>query len=377
MDRRRFLIGSGVAIATLGGCQWANPFDQRDRLKVLGLLGVIPPKIIEQFPQSFKRKVEFKAEQLPSKLWQELQSFRDVIKEGKSDKIANIPAIVSLSDGWLDPAIAQSLIQPINADLLTKMPQWQNLSPQWREFVSRESKNGSGNGLQVWGLPYRWGATAIAYRSDKLKFEIKQWADLWRPELRRKITLPNDAREVIGLTLKKIGQSYQQDLNLASNFASLSQELKSLNDQVLTYNSDAYLQSLLADDTFAAVGWTSDMFRAKRLNPEIKIVIPQEGTALWADIWVIPQGITADEQAIAAAWMDFTISPAIAAQVTALTDAVSTSSNLDQVPASIKADPIKFFAPEIFAKSELISPLPASAVTTYQELWTKMRSGSL
>jgi len=377
MDRRRFLIGSGVAIATLGGCQWANPFDQRDHLKVLGLLGALPPKIIEQFPQSFKRKVEFKAEQLPSKLWQELQSFRDVIKEGKSDKIANIPATVSLSDGWLDPAIAQSLIQPINADLLTKMTQWQSLSPQWREFVSRESKNGSGNGLQVWGLPYRWGATAIAYRSDKIKFEIKQWADLWRPELRRKITLPDDAREVIGLTLKKIGQSYQQDLNLASNFASLSQELKSLNDQVLTYNSDTYLQSLLADDTFAAVGWTSDMFRAKRLNPELKIVIPQEGTALWADIWVIPQGITADEQAIAAAWMDFTISPAIAAQVTALTDAVSTSSSLDQVPASVKADPIKFFAPDILAKSELISPLTASAVNEYQELWTKMRSGSL
>lgn len=374
MDRRKFLIGSGVAIATLGGCQWANPFDQRDRLKVLGLFGAIPPKVIDQFPQSYKRKVEFKAEQLPSKLWQELQNFRDVVKEGKSDKIANIPAIVSLSDGWLDQAIAQSLIQPIAPELIAKMPQWQSLSPQWREFVSRDS----GNGLQVWGVPYRWGATAIAYRSDKLKFEIKQWADLWRPELKRKITLPDDAREVIGLALKKIGQSYQQqNLNQDPSFSALSQELKNLNDQVLTYNSDTYLQSLLADDTLAAVGWTSDMLRAKRLNPELKIVIPQEGTALWADIWVIPQGTTADEQAIATAWMDFTISPAIAAQVTALTDAVSTSNNLDQVPASIKADPIKFVAPEILAKSELISPLTASAATAYQELWTKMRSGSL
>jgi putative spermidine/putrescine transport system substrate-binding protein len=374
MDRRRFLIGSGVAIAALGGCQWASPFDQRDRLKVLGLLGAIPPRIIDQFPLSFKRKVEFKAEQLPSKIWQELQNFRDVVKEGKSDKIANVPAIVSISDGWLDQAIAQSLIQPITPELLVKMPQWQSLATQWREFVSRDS----GNGLQVWGVPYRWGATAIVYRRDKLKFEINQWADLWRPELKRKITLPDDAREVIGLTLKKIGQSYQpQNLKQDPNFAMLSQELKSLNDQVLTYNSDTYLQSLLAEDTIAAVGWTSDMFRAKRLNPELKIVIPQEGTALWADIWVIPQGITTNEQAIAAAWMDFTISPAIAAQITALTDAVSTSSNLDQVPASIKADPIKFFAPEIFAKSELISPLSASAVAEYQELWTKMRSGNL
>jgi putative spermidine/putrescine transport system substrate-binding protein len=63
--------------------------------------------------------------------------------------------------------------------------------------------------------------------------------------------------------------------------------------------------------------------------------------------------------------------------VTALTDAVSTSSNLDQVPASVKTDPIKFFAPEIFTKSELIVPLTASASNAYQELWTKMRSRSL
>ena len=53
---------------------------------MLGLLGAIPPKIIDQLPQSFKRKVEFKTEQLPSKLWQELQNFRDVVKKGAAQR---------------------------------------------------------------------------------------------------------------------------------------------------------------------------------------------------------------------------------------------------------------------------------------------------
>ena len=75
--------------------------------------------------------------------------------------------------------------------------------------------------------------------------------------------------------------------------------------------------------------------------------------------------------------MDFCLTPAIAAQLTALTDAVSTSSELDQVPASVKADPIKFFSPDIFAKSELLAPLSPAAISQYQDLWTKMRSGQL
>jgi putative spermidine/putrescine transport system substrate-binding protein len=76
-------------------------------------------------------------------------------------------------------------------------------------------------------------------------------------------------------------------------------------------------------------------------------------------------------------WMDFCLTPAIAAQITSLTDGVSTSNMLDQVPASVKADPIKFFSPEIFAKSELISPLSPVTIQQYQDLWTKMRSGQL
>jgi putative spermidine/putrescine transport system substrate-binding protein len=361
MDRRKFLVLGGAAIASIGGCQVTNPFDQRDRIRIMGLLGAIPSKVINQFESASQKKVEFKAESLPSKLWQELQNYPSIAKD-------KAPHLMSLGDSWLDQAIAQSLIQPITPNLLEKIPKWQKLSPLWQQSVTRND--------QVWGIPYRWGATAIAYRSDKLKFEITQWADLWRPELKLKLTLPDDAREVIGLVLKKMGLRDQPD-NLVERpdlLAKLTQELKSINSQVLTYSSDNYLQSLLADDTLAAVGWTSDMYKAQRTNPNLKVVIPKEGTALWSDIWVIPKG----EVAIASLeWMNFCLTPEVAAQITSLTDAVSVSGELEQVPASVKSDPIKFFSPDILAKSELMSPLPSATLTKYKDLWTKLRSGTL
>ena len=397
MDRRKFLVLSGATVTSIGGCQWSNPFDQRERLRIVGLLGAIPSKVINQFESASQKKLEFKAENLPSKLWQELQNYPNIPKD-------KAPHLMSIGDSWLDQAIAQSLIQPITPSLLAKIPKWQKLSPLWQQSVTRNN--------QVWGIPYRWGATAIAYRSDKLKFEITQWADLWRPELKLKLTLPDDAREVIGLVLKKMGLSYQPE-NLAERpdvFAKLTQELKSLNSQVLTYSSDNYLQSLLADDTLAAVGWTSDMFKAQRTNPNLKVVIPKDGTALWSDIWVIPNAnriadsvirqinhivcrdktheygkicnstleIPTEKSAIAAMeWVNFCLTPEIAAQITSLTDAVSASSELEKVPASVKADPIKFFSQDILAKSELMSPLPPSTLSQYKDLWTKLRSGTL
>jgi putative spermidine/putrescine transport system substrate-binding protein len=360
MDRRKFFVLGGAAIASLWGCQLANPFDQRDRLKIMGLLGAVPSKVINQFESASGKKIEFKAENLPSKLWQELQNYPTIAKD-------KAPHLASISDSWLDLAIANSLIQPITPNLIEKIPQWQKLAPMWQQSVTRNN--------QVWGIPYRWGATAIAYRRDKLKFDITQWSDLWRSELKLRLTLPDDAREVIGLVLKKMGKSYQQE-NLVDNqdITQLTQELKSLNSQVLTYTSDNYLQSLLSDDTLAAVGWTSDMYKAQKLNPNLKVIIPKDGTAIWSDIWVIPKG----EIAIAATeWMNFCLTPAIAAQITSLTDAVSPLSELDQVPASVKADPIKFFSPDIFAKSELISPLSQLALLEYKDIWTKMRSGTL
>ena len=349
-------FGGAAAVASIGGCQWSNVFDQRDRLRITGLLGAVPSKVINQFEAKFPQKVEFKAENSPLKLWQELQNSPNIAKE-------KAPHLVSIGDAWLDQAISQSLIQPIAPELLAKMPHWQNLSPLWQQGVTRNN--------QVWAVPYRWGATAIAYRQDKLKFAITQWSDLWRPELQQKLSLPDDAREVIGLVLKKLGQSYQPET--LSNIPNLSQELKSLNSQVLTYSSDNYLQSLLGDDTLAAVGWTNDMFRVKKQNPNLQVVIPQDGTALWSDLWVIPKAVSAET---AIAWTNFCLASDIAAQITALSDAVSTS-DLTKVPNSVKSDPIKFFAPDIFSKSELILPLSPSVLAQYQDLWTKMRSGSL
>jgi putative spermidine/putrescine transport system substrate-binding protein len=351
MKRKEFLIGSSaIALAgALGGC---NLFADPKRLRILGLAGAIPSKTLKEFETRYSKPTELKTEATPEAIWK-------ILKEtSESDKI---PDVASLGDAWLDNAIAQKLISPIDPSGIT---QWSKLSPVWQQAATR-------NG-QVWGIPYRWGVTAIAYRTDKLSSPITSWIDLWRSELTGKITLPDDAREVIGLVLKKLGQSYKtSDLKA---IATLKTDLQQLHTQVLTYTSDTYLQPLLIEDSWVAVGWSQDMIRAVQQNPDLAVVIPSEGTAIWTDMWVIPQKASRpDNQMSTQNWLNFCLEPAIANQITALTASTATNPDVSLLPKSVTSNPIKFPNPQVLAKSELILPLSEITKQEYLQIWENLR----
>ncbi len=98
--------------------------------------------------------------------------------------------------------------------------------------------------------PYRWGSTVIVYNRNKfqeLGWMPKDWSDLWREEVRSRISLLNQPREVIGLVLKKLGKSYNTE-NL-DQVPGLEKELRTLNQQVKFYSSNTYLEPLIIEST--------------------------------------------------------------------------------------------------------------------------------
>ncbi len=59
-------------------------------------------------------------------------------------------------------------------------------------------------GATRYAVPYFWGILGIAYRRDKLPGTIDSWNQLYRPDphLKGRISMLNDAREVMGTALK-------------------------------------------------------------------------------------------------------------------------------------------------------------------------------
>jgi putative spermidine/putrescine transport system substrate-binding protein len=391
---RRYFLRSSVAIALsqlLSGCGGEEAVSQ-----VLFLENSIPPQSIRGFSKSLTkdRKIKFKPQTQIPQIFDSLVALKQLKKPESPaptilDQIFNqifpkseiYPNLTSLGDVWLSTAIKQNLIQPLSGKSLLN---WQKLPLSWQKLVQRNAQGYLADDGAIYAAPYRWGSTVIAYRSDKLAAQditIKDWQDLWLPELRDRISLLDSPREVIGLTLKKLGQSYNLE-NLAT-VANLEAELLALHQQTKLYSSDHYLEPLVLGDTWAAVAWSTDVLPLLKRYPEIKFVIPQSGASLWADLWVkpqVPEALLAvnsnDQFKIVEEWINYCWQPQTAKQISLFTDGISpilTTLPSQEIPKDLQDNVFLNSAVLNSDQSEFLLPLKLETEQQYQDLWLKVR----
>jgi putative spermidine/putrescine transport system substrate-binding protein len=386
LNRRSFLLKlTNLALAQLLiGCN-----REQINLKILILEGSIPPQLLGDFQAKIplSKQLSFKPEsQLQNlfeflQIWQGKSPDRDTLRNwlpflpgGKSKSPANL---ISLGDVWLGKAIADGLIEPLSSQ---NFPNWQQVPSIWQHIVKRNDRGDLDAKGAIWGAPYRWGTTAIAYRQEKFQdfnWTPTDWSDLWRKELKGHISLLDEPREIIGLTLKKLGQSY----NIAdlSKIPNLKSELQALHQQVKFYSSDRYLQPLVIGDTWLAVGWSTDLLSLKTRYPDIKIVIPRSGTALWTDLWVQPKQLARSKktnfQAIEQ-WIDFCWQEKSAQEIALFTDASSPvllQLDRNKIPQDISKNALLLPDSSILDRCEFLKPLSEKTNQQYQQLWKEIR----
>ncbi|MCS6960637.1 MAG: extracellular solute-binding protein [Pseudanabaenaceae cyanobacterium SKYGB_i_bin29] len=329
MKRRYFLAG----LTTLGitGCRQLS---DAYRLNITLLAGAIPNQFLRQFQRQ-------QGVRLLPKLGNNYAEIAKLMTEGQTET-----NVSSLGDSWL-PLLRDSL-QEIDPQSLSN---WHLIPSQWRSVGVIDNK--------LYGIPYRWGTTVIIYNTRQLqKFNIpplQSWQDLWHPGLKRRISLPDSDREVIGLCLKRRGFSYNQTELV--NRTELQADLASLDQQTLTYTSNYYVQSLVQEDTWAAVGWSNDVQEIVKRYPHLKVVNPQEGTALWFDCWAV-----AKPNPLNPAWIDYCLQPQQSHLITVLTDGIGVT------------DTDHFLPTAYLNKCEPILPLPPSVATAYQKIWRELRN---
>ncbi len=399
MQRRSFLVtlGSLALGSGLTSCQGQN----RSILRLLALKSALPPQLLSEFSKSIQpitSKVELVGEGQFKEILTQLQEWYKTGKaESKGLKIPLIPPsksaeyipnLVTIGDTWLSKAIQDKVIQPIDPQRLTN---WAKLEPRWRELVQRDDRGNSITNDLVWGVPYRWGTTVIIYRRDRLKEANipipKDWADLWNPQLKQRISLLDRSREVIGLTLKKLGSSYNTtDLSQAT---ALKSELIKLHQQTKFYSAENYLQPLVMGDTWVAVGWSSDAIDLIQKNPDIGAIVPGSGTAIFADLWVRPansaklsptelQAANSKNQLdLTYQWLDYCLQLKVSNQISLFTTTTApllTSLSNDRISPDIPRNSLTLPAKSILNKSEFIYPLSSISQQQYDRLWREIRS---
>jgi len=371
--RRTFLRGT----AALGLAQFLSGCNgDRSSLSIWPLSDTVPSAIATQFRRQLERStpLQFSPQENLADLFEQLAAWQQPPSKGDdgsflpflSQKPPSVADLAMLGDFWLPEAVDRQLLQAIDADLLSPLS---NDPIDWNKLLRRDDR--------LWGAPYRWGPLVIAYRTDKfatLGWTPSDWGDLWKPELRRRISFPDSARVTIGTALKRLGASYNSE-NLDA-VPELEDTLRQLQSQVKLYSSDAYLPPLLLGDTWAAVGWSADVLSLPQYGKTIGAIVPRSGTALWADLWVRPAQAETESE-LWRKWVQFCWQPEIAARLSVLTGGASpvlAGVEGDDRPAGLQNRPVLYPDRQVLRRSEFLLPLSDTAIAQYLELWVAMRS---
>lgn len=352
LNRRKFLLTMLISAIAPSFTSCGN---SKNTPQVRVLNGSIPAQVLGEFQGNLNLKPISQLEALYEFLEKETPS--------------NPAHLATLGDFWLKTAIEKELIQPLDLQALSN---WETLPSSWQALVKRDREGNPDPTGKTWAAPYRWGNTIIAYREDKFRQAgydpPTDWGDLWREELQHKISLLDQPREIIGLTLKKLGQSYNtQDLEKVEN---LKSELTSLQQQVKFYSSSNYLQPLILGDTWLSVGWSSDVLDLRTRYPNIKVITPKSGTALWADVWVRPAGNQKFLEQILD-WINFCWETETATKIGLFTNASSPillNNNSEEIPDDLKADQLRMPPQEVLERSEFLLPLSDTTNKQYQKM---------
>jgi putative spermidine/putrescine transport system substrate-binding protein len=362
ITRRGFLWGSAALAVQLASCGRGD----RPPLTVQFLQNSMPTELIQAFVRRLGRPGLARFEPL--------EQLQDAFRRLQTTETPTGANWMTLGDAWLTAAIQEELIRPVPT--LTTLDGWATLPQPWQALVQRDRQGRPQSDGEIWGAPYRWGSLVLVYSvaaMERLGWVPSQWDDLWRSDLERRISVPDSARVVIGLLQQQAGGSPNQD----TLEPTVAERLQALHQQVRFYSSNAYLEPLLRGDTWAAVGWSTDVLPFIQRDRRLRAVIPDQGTLLFADLWVAPAlAPPAPDPDLLLQWIDFCWQPEIAERLTSLSLATSpqlTARDEAAIATVMDAHPLLWPGDDILARSEWLGPLPSEAIAAYRELWTRVR----
>lgn len=224
----------------------------------------------------------------------------------------------------------------------------------------------------AYSVPYMWGSTSIAVNTKIIGSEVvRSLADLWKPELKGKLLMPNDPREVLGIGLKLLGYSINEKdpVKIGQAYA----KMKELMPSVRVFDSDSPKQALLSGEVAAGVIWNGEAFIANDEDEAISYVYPPEGFSLWVDSFCIPKG--AKNVAAAHAFLDYILRPEVGAKISVeMGYSTPNAKAVAFLPAEIKANPIVSPAEEDVARGEFLDNLGDETMRIYNDYWVKLKS---
>jgi spermidine/putrescine transport system substrate-binding protein len=137
-------------------------------------------------------------------------------------------------------------------------------------------------------VPYMLAPTCLCYLASKVQNPDNSWAMLDRADLKGRITLLDDMREVLGAALKFLGHP----LNSVdpAQLAAARDIAIGWKKNIAKFENEQYKTGIASGEFYLVHGYAGDLIQASEENEDMRIFIPKEGTSFPCDDLCIPKG---------------------------------------------------------------------------------------
>ena len=280
--------------------------------------------------------------------------------------------VVCPSDYMIQKMIENDMLAEINFE---NVPNISQINPEYMEMSrSFDPEN-------RYSVPYCWGTVGILYNTKRLE-ELgveppKGWMDLWDPALKGEILMQDSVRDAFMVALKGLGYSMntidEKELQQAKDLLIQQKPL------VQAYVIDQVRDKMIGGEAAVGVIYSGEMLYIQEevknlgLDYSLEYVVPEEGTNLWLDSWVIPKNAQNKENA--EKWINFLCRPDIALRnFEYITYSTPNQGAFDLLDPEIQENKAVFPDLDSLENSEVYRYLGDEEEGVYNALWKEVKS---
>lgn len=207
--------------------------------------------------------------------------------------------VIFPSDYCVERMIAESLIQPID---MSKITNYKEIDPRLL--------NADYDPNNEYSVPYMWGTVGILYNTTKVEEPITSWSSMFDEKYAGQVFMMESYRDTLGSALKYLG--YSMNTRVPAELSAARDLLikQKQNGIVKAYEVDQTKEKMVLGEAALALMWSGDAMYSIDRNPDLKFVVPSEGSNIWVDPMVISS--TARNVENAHLLIDFLTRPEIA-----------------------------------------------------------------
>lgn len=167
------------------------------------------------------------------------------------------------------------LFQPIDTKRLSN---WGDVMPDlWDVPYNRKDD-------KVWLMPWEWGQTSVAYRTDLYDLEgaEESWDMLWNPKYKGRLGMLAGGGDAWWCAAIKAGVPFDQ-IHTDGAFEQISNVLREQRPLIRMYTDDTTSSdtALAAGEIVAIMAWNSSVVSLSAQGVPVKFAKPKEGALTW------------------------------------------------------------------------------------------------